>query len=147
MGSPPFYGRSGDKEAAPCVRGQPPTAGQHLSAAWTAPGIDYHIFRQQATPPRTWGGKEKVDFLSLGGYTENVKGAAGNGQPSWFIEVIAELCGLPAITSFFSSSSGRIKVNEEAANANDNKNELQNFGCSHGQPSFLFEIRGQEAAP
>ena len=37
-----------------------------------------------------------------------------------------------------------IRLNEQLANANDNKAKLENFGCTHLQPPFL-EIRGSEA--
>ena len=38
-----------------------------------------------------------------------------------------------------------IRLNEQLANANDNKAKPENFGCTHlGSPPF-YKIRGQEA--
>ena len=37
-------------------------------------------------------------------------------------------------------------LNEQAANTDDDKAKLKNFGCTHEQPPFR-KIRGQEVTP
>lgn len=57
-------------------------------------------------------------------------------SPTWLRS--NRLLGGWAVTSFC--------LNEQAANTDDDKAKLKNFGCTHEQPPFR-KIRGQEVTP
>ena len=84
-----------------------------------------------------------LDKFINGGYTLSItKGAAGRrlAPKRLFQKEVTAWSRSRRLLLF-------IGLKKQAANTDDNKAKLQNFGCTHGQPPFR-EIRGQkEAAP